>query len=71
MDEDADEELARLMMGLMAMHAFIVHPDDWATGKSHYEGHEHPNKYYVRVLSLTDKYNASTKKQPCLTIATK
>ena len=51
-DKTQDEDTARNMMGLMAMHAFIVHPDNWATSTTHYAGHEYPNRYYTKFVIL-------------------
>jgi len=45
-----DEELAAKMLGLMAMHAFKVHHDDWVTAKTHYAGHEHSNRIYFLMV---------------------
>ncbi|UPK40865.1 hypothetical protein IVB18_50550 (plasmid) [Bradyrhizobium sp. 186] len=43
-----DEALAAKAMGLMAMHAFKVHSDNWYTDRTQYAGHEHPNRYYFK-----------------------
>jgi hypothetical protein len=45
-----DFDLSRKLMGLMAKHAFIIHPDDWASSTTDYPGHEYPNSYYVRCV---------------------
>jgi hypothetical protein len=51
-----DEELAAKALGLMAMHAFKVHPDNWYTDRTQYAGHEHPNRYYF-LMGGADQWN--------------
>jgi hypothetical protein len=41
-----DEEMAAMMLGLMACEAFKRHPATWFTDKTVYAGHDVSNRYY-------------------------